>query len=678
MREFNYNGAFSRNLGWVTEWEQASLSARHVAIAGLGGVGGSHLLTLARLGIGAFSLADFDTFDLVNMNRQAGASMSSLGRPKLDVLAEMARGINPGLRLRLFPGGVLPANLDAFLDGADLFVDGLDFFALDIRAQVFARCAERGIPAMTAAPIGTGVGFLAFAPGGQSFERYFRLAGHGPEEKALRFLMGVAPAGLHRAYLVDDTRVDLPAKRGPSTAAACELCAGMVAAQALKLLLNRGGVPFAPLHLTMDAYRGRTVRTRLRWGQAGPLQTLKRAVARRIYRATGARQAAPEPSRPPTPLHAIIEAARWAPSGDNSQPWRIELLDDAAIRIRLHPQEGNPYEYRDAEPVLLSGGMLLESLAVAASAHGLGMQWTLGPGRPWEIEARFATVTGLAPSALLAALPLRSVVRRGMGARRLAGQEKAALEAALGPELRIAWHEALAERLALGQLGSRATDIRLRAPETFPVHRRVVDWARPRSPDGIPARAIGLNGPTLRLMRWATADWARMRRVNTVLGTRGAALQLDLWPALWSAALFSIHMAPGASVLAGPARAEDRLRTGMALQRFWLRATTLGLGMQPALATLIFASYGLEGAAFTSDAALQAKAASLGAALQARLGPLDDVVFLGRVGRLRPGLPGARSVRRPLDELLAGPASGQRDGGTDGLVGPEGAVAGDV
>lgn len=678
MREFNYNGAFSRNLGWVTDWEQASLAARHVAIAGLGGVGGSHLLTLARLGIGGFSLADFDTFDLVNMNRQAGANMSSLGRPKLDVLAEMARGINPGLRLRLFPAGVQPENLDAFLDGADLFVDGLDFFALDIRAQVFARCAARGIPAMTAAPIGMGVGFLAFAPDGQSFERYFRLAGQSADEKALRFLTGVAPAGLHRAYLVDETRVDLAAKRGPSTSAACELCAGMVATQALKLLLNRGGVPFAPVHLTMDAYRGRTVRTRLRWGQAGPLQTLKRAVARRIYRAMGARAAAPEPSRPATPLHAVIEAARWAPSGDNAQPWRITLLDDGAIRIRLHMQEGNPYEYRDGEPVLLAGGMLLESLSIAASGHGMVLQWALRPGQPWEIDARFSPVPGMAPSALLAALPLRSVVRRGMGARRLTGPEKAALEAAAGPELRIAWHEGLAGRLALGWLGSRATGIRLRAPETFAVHRGVLDWERPRSPDGIPARAVGLNRPTLGLMRWAMADWARMRRMNALLGTSGAGLQLDLWPALRSAALFSVHVAPDASGLEGRARWEHRLRAGMALQRFWLRATAMGLGLQPALATLIFAEYGLAGTAFTAEAALLRKAASLGADLERRLGPLGDMVFLGRVGRLRPGLPGARSVRRPIGEVVSGSASGERGGGTDGLVGPEGAVAGDV
>ena len=69
---FSYHAAFARNLGWVTRAEQDSLRGKRVAIAGMGGVGGVHLLTLARLGIGAFHIADFDTFDIANFNRQAG------------------------------------------------------------------------------------------------------------------------------------------------------------------------------------------------------------------------------------------------------------------------------------------------------------------------------------------------------------------------------------------------------------------------------------------------------------------------------------------------------------------------------------------------------------------------------------------------------------------------------
>ena len=102
---FDYQQAFSRNLGWVTEAEQQRLRGSRVAIAGMGGVGGAHLLTLTRLGIGSFAIADMDNFETVNTNRQAGAFTSTYGRPKVDVMAEMALDINPELTIRRFDTG---------------------------------------------------------------------------------------------------------------------------------------------------------------------------------------------------------------------------------------------------------------------------------------------------------------------------------------------------------------------------------------------------------------------------------------------------------------------------------------------------------------------------------------------------------------------------------------------
>ncbi len=170
---FSYDDAFSRNIGWVTRDEQQVLRGKRVAIAGLGGVGGSHLVTLARLGVGKFSIADFDRFGLANFNRQAGASMSTIGEPKVDVLARMAHDIDPEIELRCFAEGVTAENLDEFLRDVDLYVDGLDFFAFDARKAVFDACAKRGIPAVTVAPIGMGAALLSFLPGRMSFEEYF-------------------------------------------------------------------------------------------------------------------------------------------------------------------------------------------------------------------------------------------------------------------------------------------------------------------------------------------------------------------------------------------------------------------------------------------------------------------------------------------------------------------------
>lgn len=285
MSAFSYNEAFSRNLGWVTEQEQERLRNSRVAIAGLGGVGGFHLLTLSRLGIGAFNLADFDTFDLVNFNRQAGAALSTLGKPKLDAMAAMARDINPELKLRLFPAGLDEDSLDDFLSGVDLFVDGLDFFALDIRQAVFAACAKRNIPAITVAPLGMGAALLNFLPGKMTFEDYFGFAQNTQLEKAIRFFVGLAPARLHMGYLVDPSRIDLSNRKGPSTAMGCMLCAGVAGTEALKILLGRGNVYSAPWGIHFDAFKNKLSRTWRPGGNNGNLmQKMALSIVRRRLR----------------------------------------------------------------------------------------------------------------------------------------------------------------------------------------------------------------------------------------------------------------------------------------------------------------------------------------------------------------------------------------------------------
>ncbi|MDX9838187.1 MAG: ThiF family adenylyltransferase [Azoarcus sp.] len=288
---FEYDSAFSRNIGWVSSLEQSALRGKRVAIAGMGGVGGIHLLTLARLGIGAFNISDFDAFDYVNFNRQAGAVMASLGLPKVDVLAEMAHEINPEIDIRKFPEGVSTANLDDFLKGVDLYVDGLDFFAFDARRATFAACARMGIPAVTAAPLGMGTAVLTFLPGGMSFEDYFCLEGCDEEEMAIRFLLGLSPAMLQRSYLVDPSRVNLAEHRGPSTIAACQLCAGVAATEAIKVLLGRGDIIAAPRGFQFDAYRNRLVHTWRPGGNRNPLQRIGLMIARqqlRKMKSTGA------------------------------------------------------------------------------------------------------------------------------------------------------------------------------------------------------------------------------------------------------------------------------------------------------------------------------------------------------------------------------------------------------
>lgn len=274
MERFDYATAFSRNIGWVTRSEQDVLRGARVAIAGLGGVGGAHLLTLARLGVGRFHIADFDEFGVHNFNRQVGAFMSTVGRPKSEVLAASASDINPEAELVAFPAGVTPENIDRFLSGVDVYVDGIDFFAMSARRMLFKACAERGIPALTAAPLGMGVAFLYFKPGGMSFEDYFQLEGVPEDEQYARFIAGLSPRMLQRPYLADASAVNFAERRGPSTMMACDLCAGVMGTSVLKVLLKRGPLKPAPWVMQFDAYRQKLSFTWRPGGNANPIQQL--------------------------------------------------------------------------------------------------------------------------------------------------------------------------------------------------------------------------------------------------------------------------------------------------------------------------------------------------------------------------------------------------------------------
>ena len=273
---WSYEAAFSRNLGLIDEREQDRLRHARVAIAGQGGVGGVHLVTLARMGIGRFTIADPDTFETANTNRQFGALRSAVGGNKAEVMAGLARDVNPELEIHVMPVAVEAHNQDDFLRGADVLVDGLDAFELPARRRLFTRAAELGIPTITAGPIGFSTAWLVFDPDGMTFDEYFDFHGDmDPDEMFAAFVAGLVPEATQRDYL-DPDYVDVEARTGPSVAASCQLAAGVVGGEVAKLLLGRGEVRPVPCYSQFDPFVGRLVRGRLANGNRGPLQRVKR------------------------------------------------------------------------------------------------------------------------------------------------------------------------------------------------------------------------------------------------------------------------------------------------------------------------------------------------------------------------------------------------------------------
>lgn len=288
---FDYDTAFRRNLGWVTTTEQNSLRRKRIAIGGLGGVGGSYLIALTRLGIGSFALSDLDGFDLSNFNRQYGATTATLGKSKLEVLVEAARSINPEIEVGLFPSGLDETNYRAFLNGADVYLDSLDLFATPLRWKIFDYCHANGIAVVTAAPIGMSSSMLVFTPEGMSPAEYFGVSNNeSVEQQIARFLVGVNPRMKTRRGLIKEDGLDVHGRKLPSLVLGIEMCTAVACSTVLKLLIGRGEVRSAPWTCHFDALANEQYYTWRPFGFRNPLQRLMFAfISRRYFGARSSR-----------------------------------------------------------------------------------------------------------------------------------------------------------------------------------------------------------------------------------------------------------------------------------------------------------------------------------------------------------------------------------------------------
>ncbi len=275
--DFRYDFAFQRNRGWFREEDQSRLRSKRIAIPGLGGVGGHHLHGFLRLGFEKFNLADPDSFEIQNFNRQQGASCETVGQMKIDVAAKFARSLNPEVDLRLFPQGVTEANMNEFLDGVDIVVDALDLFAMDIRIALYELAYQKGIPVVTAGPFGMGTAIMAFSPVGMGFNEYFDLKREGltVEAKIIRFLAGITPNLMHQSYLREPEAVDLFARRLPSLNIGCYAASAAIGSMVVEILLGSSTVRYAPRGFHVDFNRQRAVRFWRPWGNRNILQRLK-------------------------------------------------------------------------------------------------------------------------------------------------------------------------------------------------------------------------------------------------------------------------------------------------------------------------------------------------------------------------------------------------------------------
>lgn len=257
-----YREIFSRNIGFLTESEQAKLQSSTVAIAGMGGVGGLLAERLIRLGVGHLKIIDPEDFEPSNLNRQFCSSVLNLGQNKAEVVFTQIKDINPQATISYGKTGIKTQDdASLFVSDCDLVIDEMDFGLF--RESVFLQRAarQRGIYYMFTSAVGFGALILIFDPQGLTLEEYNKLPPDIDLDDAeeprvpLERICPVMPSYATAASAEADTIIQaiIAGERpAPTNSIGVGLASILAANEAVNVLLRKRAIPSAPQYTYVD------------------------------------------------------------------------------------------------------------------------------------------------------------------------------------------------------------------------------------------------------------------------------------------------------------------------------------------------------------------------------------------------------------------------------------------
>ncbi|MXS85045.1 molybdopterin biosynthesis protein MoeY [Nitrosomonas sp. HPC101] len=348
-------------------------------------------------------------------------------------------------------------------------------------------------------------------------------------------------------------------------------------------------------------------------------------------------------------LHKILDLARWAPSGDNTQPWRFEIIDHNHVAIHGHDtRDWCLYDF-EGRASYMAHGALLETIRIAATGYGLKAVWVLraetsATAPIYDVE--FEPDSTLMRDPLYPFIEVRTVQRRPMRTTPLTANQRTAIQIAAGEDYTVQFFETLADRYEVAKLLWQNAHIRLTCPEAYVVHKQIIEWGVTVSQDRIPERAVGVDPLTACLMRWVMQSWDRLDFFNRYLfGTIAPRIQLDFLPAVFCAAHLTIK------TVKVPETLIDFVSAGMVMQRVWLTCTANGLFLQPEMTPVIFNWYSSRKIKISRLDAVNQEVDKLAKKFHAFSGSrTEQNVFMCRIGIS--SHPSSRSARLSLSDLM--------------------------
>ena len=624
-----------RNRYKITPLQQARLAAFRVGVVGLS-VGAATAVTLAMEGpYGELRLADGDVLGLSNLNR-VRAGVHDLGVNKAVLAARAISEIDPYQKVTVFSAGLTEATLDQFFLGGGplhLVIEECDDLRMKLRVRHRARqlsvpvvmeTSDRGLLDVERFDREEGRPLLHGLLEGATPESLEKL---DPAERVAEVVKMLGPSHLSPEAAASILEMKVSISSWPQLASSVVLGAGVAADTARRILLGEQ-VPSGRFRLDPSAL--------VRPSRA------EAVVSRLAPEPSSASREAPEPapraSDPPgvwpAAWRALIGWVMLAPSEGNRQPWRFR----ASGRTLLATVEG-PAEPWVRRADLVGLGAAVETALLAAPALSLrcsveavageSVLLSMGEanrpsGKEGALIRRRRTVRAVVPGDQLSHEERSSLLAVG-------GQGKARTVLVTGPAgvSRLAAAMAAAERaeLLVGPLQRRrAADLRWSAAAAARL-------------DGTEVAAMGLSTAELvQLSLWARPGASSL--LSEIGGGR-AVEQMARRRLESSAALGAVLAAPTAA---------GAVEAGRELQRLWLRATELGLGLHPlgALPALLL------WLASERDRASSVVGDLLSGVLEARglLGAESEEAVVAVFRLIHAPIPALRSLRLPVDRVL--------------------------
>ena len=149
---FDYGEFTTRNIGFVTEAEQAKLQGSTVFVCGTGGMGGAAIQALVRLGVGHLILADIDAYEVSNLNRQVFCTLDHVDAHKAEATKAQCLRINPECQIEVFKED-WPDHVEALVGKASVVINGTDNLGASLLLYRTSKALGRPVIDAYASPL---------------------------------------------------------------------------------------------------------------------------------------------------------------------------------------------------------------------------------------------------------------------------------------------------------------------------------------------------------------------------------------------------------------------------------------------------------------------------------------------------------------------------------------------